>query len=132
MKDDRPVSGGVHQPLPHDSAPLHVAGEARYVDDVPEPAGTLHAAIGMSAHAHARITGIDVSREMLDKVVKALQKNKEQIGGEIRTALDKKNTLGMCAKSGHPLLIRRSKVGKRFVGCSGWPNCDVTFPLPHS
>lgn len=70
------------------------------------------------------------SREMLEKVVKALQKNKEQIGGEIRKALDQKNTLGTCAKSGHPLLMRRSKAGKRFVGCSGWPNCDVTFPLP--
>jgi xanthine dehydrogenase large subunit len=61
LKDDRPVSGGVHQPLPHDSAPLHVAGEARYVDDVPEPAGTLHAAIGMSAYAHARIVAMDLS-----------------------------------------------------------------------
>ncbi|HET6404597.1 MAG TPA: topoisomerase DNA-binding C4 zinc finger domain-containing protein, partial [Candidatus Thermoplasmatota archaeon] len=70
------------------------------------------------------------SREMLQKVVKALQQNKEQIGGEIRKALDAKNTLGSCEKSGHPLLIRRSKAGKRFVGCSGWPNCDVTFPLP--
>ncbi|HVM44387.1 MAG TPA: DNA topoisomerase I, partial [Candidatus Thermoplasmatota archaeon] len=70
------------------------------------------------------------SRQMLERVVKALQENKDQIGGEIRKALDAKNTLGLCEKSGHPLLIRRSKAGKRFVGCSGWPNCDVTFPLP--
>jgi len=70
------------------------------------------------------------SREMLEKVVKALKKNKDQIGGEIRKALDAKNTLGKCEKTGHPLLMRRSKAGKRFVGCSGWPDCDVTFPLP--
>ena len=39
----------------HESAHLHVSGEARYADDVPEPIGTLHAAFGTSAHAHARV-----------------------------------------------------------------------------
>ena len=34
----------VGAPVPHDSAALHVAGEARYTDDLPEPRGTLHAA----------------------------------------------------------------------------------------
>ncbi|MDA0275244.1 MAG: molybdopterin-dependent oxidoreductase [Proteobacteria bacterium] len=44
----------------HDSAALHVSGEARYVDDLPEPAGTLHAALGMAAVAHARILSMDL------------------------------------------------------------------------
>ncbi len=47
--------------LPHESAHLHVSGQARYVDDVPEPAGTLHAGFGMSVHAHARIKTMDLS-----------------------------------------------------------------------
>ena len=47
--------------LPHESAHLHVSGAARYADDVPEPAGTLHAAFGMAAHAHARIKVMDLS-----------------------------------------------------------------------
>ena len=29
----------IREPLPHDSASLHVSGEARYVDDLPEPPG---------------------------------------------------------------------------------------------
>ena len=41
--------------LPHESAALHVSGEATYTDDVPELQGTLHAALGLSRHAHARI-----------------------------------------------------------------------------
>ncbi|HLX29989.1 MAG TPA: xanthine dehydrogenase molybdopterin binding subunit [Casimicrobiaceae bacterium] len=45
---------------PHDSAPLHVAGSADYTDDLPEPRGTLYAAIGMSTHAHGRIERIDL------------------------------------------------------------------------
>jgi xanthine dehydrogenase large subunit len=48
-------------PAPHESAHLHVAGEATYTDDLPELAGTLHAAVGMSTKAHARITGIDLA-----------------------------------------------------------------------
>ncbi|WP_298397713.1 xanthine dehydrogenase molybdopterin binding subunit [Sphingobium sp.] len=46
---------------PHDSAPLHVSGLARYADDLPEPAAMLHLAFGQSSHAHARITAVDLS-----------------------------------------------------------------------
>lgn len=46
---------------PHESAHLHVAGEARYIDDIPEVAGTVHAALGLSDKAHARITAMDLS-----------------------------------------------------------------------
>ena len=45
--------------LPHESAHLHVAGSAPYVDDLPELAGTLHAALGLAPIAHGRITGFD-------------------------------------------------------------------------
>jgi len=43
---------------PHESAHLHVAGAAPYVDDLPELAGTLHAALGLSPVAHGRLTGL--------------------------------------------------------------------------
>ncbi|MEO6363297.1 MAG: xanthine dehydrogenase molybdopterin binding subunit [Caldimonas sp.] len=46
--------------LPHESAHLHVAGAAPYIDDLPELAGTLHAALGLSPLAHGRIVAIDV------------------------------------------------------------------------
>jgi len=49
------------KPLPHDSAPLHVTGQARYLDDIPLPAGTLHLAFGLSTIAHGTITSLDVS-----------------------------------------------------------------------
>ena len=46
--------------IPHESAALHVAGDATYVDDIPEFAGTCHIALGLSTQAHAKITAIDV------------------------------------------------------------------------
>jgi len=42
----------------HESAHLHVAGEATYIDDIPELAGTLHCALGLSPVAHGRITAM--------------------------------------------------------------------------
>ncbi|WP_284162815.1 xanthine dehydrogenase molybdopterin binding subunit [Frigidibacter sp. SD6-1] len=47
--------------LPHDSAALHVTGRARYVDDLPVPADTLHLAFGLSTIAHGEITSMDLS-----------------------------------------------------------------------
>jgi xanthine dehydrogenase large subunit len=37
-----------------------VAGERPYTDDLPELAGTLHCALGLSPVAHGRLLGIDL------------------------------------------------------------------------
>ncbi len=50
----------VGQSHPHESAILHVLGEAVYTDDIPEAQGTLHAALGLSAKAHARILSLNL------------------------------------------------------------------------
>ncbi|MCE9508108.1 MAG: xanthine dehydrogenase molybdopterin binding subunit [Alphaproteobacteria bacterium] len=55
------IKGGIGDPLPHDSAELHVTGAATYTDDILEPAGCLHAYILKSPHAHAHIKKIDTS-----------------------------------------------------------------------
>src|ERR1700728_4804339 len=53
-----------HKPLPHDSARLHVQGAATYIDDIGEPAGTLHIAIGMANKASGKLKslGLEVVR----------------------------------------------------------------------
>jgi xanthine dehydrogenase large subunit len=63
LKTAQPQAGA---PMPHESAHLHVAGEAVYVDDIPELAGTLHAALGLSNKAHAIVKSVDLTavREM--------------------------------------------------------------------
>jgi xanthine dehydrogenase large subunit len=51
----------VHTAVAHDSAEKHVAGEALYIDDLPEPAGLLHLFVGQGTRAHARVTRLDLS-----------------------------------------------------------------------
>ncbi len=55
------IKGGVATSQRHDSAHKHVAGTALYIDDLPEPAGTLHAGLGLSSVAHGVIKMLDLS-----------------------------------------------------------------------
>ena len=54
----------------HESAHLHVAGEAPYIDDLPELQGTLHCALGLSPVAAGTLTALalDAVRAMPDVV----------------------------------------------------------------
>jgi len=56
------ASAGVGAARPHESAHLHVAGSATYIDDIPELAGTLHCALGLSPVAHGRLRSMDLDR----------------------------------------------------------------------
>lgn len=63
----------VAKPTPHDAALMHVTGKARYVDDTPMPANTLHLAFGLSHVAHGTITSINLDAvKAADGVVKVL------------------------------------------------------------
>ena len=54
------IDGPMHVSLKHDSAHKHVTGQAEYIDDIPEPAGTLHGGLGLADRAHAQIVSIDL------------------------------------------------------------------------
>ena len=55
------IEGGAHASVRHDSAHKHVAGTAIYIDDIAEPAGTLHAGLGLSTVAHGVLKAVDLS-----------------------------------------------------------------------
>jgi xanthine dehydrogenase large subunit len=42
------ASAKAGQSIPHESAHLHVTGQATYIDDLPELENTLHLAVGFS------------------------------------------------------------------------------------
>ena len=54
------INGPMHTALKHDSAHKHVTGTAEYIDDIAEPAGTLHGALGLSDRAHAELVSVDL------------------------------------------------------------------------
>ncbi|MEO3936239.1 xanthine dehydrogenase molybdopterin binding subunit [Dermatophilaceae bacterium Soc4.6] len=59
---ERPANPVVGEAIPHESAALHVTGEALYTDDlVGRTSGVLHSHPVGSPHAHARVTRLDPS-----------------------------------------------------------------------
>ena len=56
------ISGGPGQSARHESSHKHVTGQALYIDDMPEPAGLLHACLGLSQRAHAAIASLDLTQ----------------------------------------------------------------------
>ena len=50
----------INEKRPHDSASKHVTGYAIYTDDIKEPYGTLHGAIGWCKKPHANIKKIEL------------------------------------------------------------------------
>ena len=61
-KPQSDVRGSIGSPLAHDSAHLHVTGQATYTDDIVEPRNTVYAALGTSSAAHAHVTAIDLEQ----------------------------------------------------------------------
>lgn len=58
---ERPATGQLGDSTPHESAMRHVDGTARYIDDIPEPIGTLHGWLVLSTKPNAEIADIDLS-----------------------------------------------------------------------
>lgn len=57
-----PISNmALNDAKPHESAHLHVSGDAVYVDDIPQVDGTAFVTLGLSERAHARVIAIDLS-----------------------------------------------------------------------
>lgn len=74
------MSSAAHKAFPHESAHLHVTGTAEYVDDIPEPNGTLYAAVGLSEKAHARIESMNLEPVIASKGVVAVLTADDVVG----------------------------------------------------
>ena len=88
----------------------------------------------MDEIANARSTRSKVvghSRRMLGEVMAVLLDSVAEVGEALKAAADEDAKVGKCPQSGDDLLIKYSpKTRAFFVGCQGYPDCSVTFPLP--
>jgi DNA topoisomerase-1 len=73
---------------------------------------------------------IEKSRIMLTSVFDELTTNQEGIGQSLKDGLRTDKIVGTCQKCKSDLIIRRGHRGTRFIGCSGYPECRFTLPLP--
>ncbi len=75
------------------------------------------------------------ARAELDKILSKFRQHQLEIGKQLaesyRITRLKQRTLGKCVKCGGDLRIIVSRATrKRFAGCSNYPECKTSFPLP--
>lgn len=74
---------------------------------------------------------VGTSRNLLSEQLAALIPHSEEVKEALADAVAADAYVGECPKCGHDLQIRASqKTKSMFIGCAGWPDCDVTYPLP--
>ena len=71
------------------------------------------------------------SRNLLSEQLAGLLPHSEEVKDALADAVAADAYVGPCPKCGKDLQLRTSqKTRSMFIGCSGWPECDVTYPLP--
>ncbi|MDR2943657.1 MAG: DNA topoisomerase I [Methanosarcinales archaeon] len=107
----------------------------QYAPTIVKPDMTKQLEADMDKISEGRISEADVlkeSREMLNGVFDDLEKNHEDIGRSLQSGLREDRIVGKCQCCGSDLIIRKSKKGSRFIGCSGYPECDFSLPVPRT
>ncbi len=72
---------------------------------------------------------LEEAKKTLQSICEIFKEKESEIGKELIEAVRENEYLGPC-KCGGKLIIKRSKSGKRFVGCNNFPKCKITYPLP--
>ena len=74
---------------------------------------------------------VDHSRALLAGMMDGLIDHKDDLSEAIADAVTADAKIGVCPKCGRDLVVKTSaKTRGSFAGCMGWPDCDVTYPLP--
>ncbi len=76
-------------------------------------------------------TVVATSRDLLAEQLEALLLHREEVKDALGDAVAADAYVGPCPQCGKDLQMRTSaKSRSMFIGCAGWPECDVTYPLP--
>ena len=88
----------------------------------------------MDSIAQGKVTKDEVvmhSRNLLSDQLAELLPHSEEVKDALADAVAADAYVGKCPKCGKDLQLRASqKTRSMFIGCAGWPDCDVTYPLP--
>ncbi len=97
----------------------------------PEMTGTLEQEMDeISEGKRKKDEVVDDSKEMLRAAFKEMIANKDEMADSLKDALKDAKIVGTCPECGANLFWATSKRRKRFVGCTNYPTCSFSLPLP--
>ncbi|WP_080798512.1 DNA topoisomerase I [Arabiibacter massiliensis] len=106
----------------------------KFAPHITHPEMTAELEEEMDNIAEGQKTKLDVvttSRNLLADQLASLLPHSEEVKDALADAVAADAYVGPCPKCGRDLQLRASqKTRGMFIGCAGWPDCDVTFPLP--
>lgn len=125
------IKGGQIVPTPSAFAVVEALQSGAEIITKPEMTAHLEEEMNKIAEGKKSFSEVvEESRELLRKAFEILEEKEGKIGAIIREALEKQNYFGICPKCGEKLVLRKSAKGRRFVGCSNFPKCSNSYPLP--
>lgn len=77
---------------------------------------------------------IEEAKKTLKEILEEFKKNEDKISKELSKGLieawEEERKIGKCKCGGDLRIIKSRKTGKIFIGCSNYPNCKNSYPLP--
>jgi len=131
---DRNFVKGTRIIEPTESGTAVITALEQHANDITSAKMTSHLESDMDMIAAGELQQDEVveeSQAMLEDIMVVLERNKKEIGEDIRKALREQHALGPCLKCGTGQLIQiRMKNGSTFAGCSNYPQCENRYSLP--
>ncbi len=107
---------------------------SQYAPHITTPEMTAQLEEDMTNVAEGRDTQTSVvshSRALLASMIDALIAHVDDVGEALKDAVTADAKVGVCPTCGKDLVMKNSpKTRSHFVGCLGWPDCSVTYPVP--
>ncbi len=73
---------------------------------------------------------VEESINFLEKILSEV--DMKSFSASLKEGVRKDKVIGKCPECSKDLVIRKSRDSKRFIGCTGFPECKFTLPLPQN
>ncbi len=118
---------------PTDSGRAMIVALEAHARKITEPEMTAHLEADMDEIARGMRGEGDVVKEsqrMLEEAYETLEKHREVIGRQIKSALQEQRFIGRCPKDGGDLYLAKTKRGGRYLTCVNYATCQTWYSVP--
>ncbi len=127
----RYIYGNPFRPSETAFSVINVLKESAETITLPDMTAKLESEMDMIAEGKKReLEVVEESKDMLLRILRAIDYRK--FSKDLKEGVRKDRVLGKCPECGGELVVRKSKAGKRFIGCGNYPECSFTLPLPQN
>ncbi len=127
----RYIHGNPFRPSETAFSVINVLKESAETITLPDMTAKLEREMDLIAEGKKREEDVvEESKQMLKQILRNIDYGK--LSKDLKEGVRKDKVVGKCPDCGGELVVRKSKAGKRFIGCTNFPDCTFTLPLPQT